>query len=389
MARPEFSPIFEEDESAIKGRMMGRISDEWRKEPGDFMYDAVAAAPQEVQLGEIQRDFILKSAFPQFADGIFLDYALASVGLTREAATANKRQLQVLADAGVNIPKGYAALSVIADGDGNPYEFTVDEAVAFAASGTQIVKLTCVATGAATNLPNGTQFIFQPPIPGIRTITDLGTTIAGQDEESDDSAYAKYEFKVQNPDTGGNKSDYVRWANDFEINNESVVSKAKCIPRWDGNGTVKVVLLGNDFKPATAEVVAAVQTYLDPGYPDPAKMGQGEGKAPGGAAVTVEAATALNIDVAATVQLYANANRATVKAAFEATLDKYLKEIAFAEIAGDDAHNNAPVVIAKIGSLLIGTEGVANYSGLTVNGGTVDVPVAISQVAIRGAVTFN
>lgn len=376
MARPTFTPVYEEDENTIKDRMLARLPGEWRKEPGDFAYDTIATSPLEVKQLQINQDNRLKHNFAQYAEGEFLDLKLAELGLTRGAATVNRRTLQITADAGVLIPENYIVTSVIQDGTGNPLEFTLDADATYAISEVQAVPITCSTTGAATNLPTGTEFLLKPPIPGVRIITDLGTNYAGQDTESDESAWSRYDYKLKHPDTGGNKHDYVRWSEEV-----TGVGKAKCIPRWAGNNTVKVILLGADFKPASGAVVADVQEYLDPD-----SEGLGEGKAPCGSAVTVVAATELLINVTATVT-YLASWEAAAKAAFEAAINAYLKDIALVSKAVDPTYNE-DVVYQKIAALLINTQGVANFTGLIINGGTADIPVPGQSTAVKGTVTI-
>lgn len=376
MARPDFTPVYEESESTIRDRMLGRIDDTWRKEPGDFMYDAVAAAPLEVKQLQTNQDATLKNAFAQYAEGQYLDDLMSEVGLTRAQATPNKRTLQVTAVAGVSVTAGQIFTNVVLDADGNPLQYTADAQVDFAADGTQNVEITCSTKGTIGNVLTGTEFSMLPPIPGVSTIVDAGTTTPGADTESDDSAFGRYDFKVKNPDTGGNKNDYVRWAQDV-----TGVGKAKTIPRWNGNGTVKVVIVGTDYKPATQAVVSDAQAYIDPG-----STGLGDGKAPCGAQVTAESATGLNIDVAATITYTQGADQAAALAAFEASLDSYLQSLVF---VNDVNGNPVPVVWAKVGGLLIGTNGVSNYANLTLNGAAADVPVGAEQVAVRGTVTLT
>lgn len=368
MSREEFVPVFEEDESVILGRMIDSVPDTWRKEVGDFMHDAVAPAAPEIKQLQIGQDEVLKNAFAIYAEEEYLDKKLAEVGMTRHPATPNIRRLAITADAGVTIPAGYEISAVIQGDDGNPLEYTTNALLTFSAADTLNVDLTAVEAGTVGNLATGSQFILMPPLPGVSQIVDLGTLTMGVDIESDEDAYVRYEFKIQNPDTGGNKSDYVRWTTDL-----AGVGAAQCIPRWDGNGTVKVVFVGEDMQP-DASLVTTVQNYLDPG-----SQGLGEGKAPLGAKVTVVTATAKNIDITATVtysQAYAVAD---VKDAFNAALQSYLTNLIF---------TGTPVIYNKVGSLLIGTPGVDNYSGLTINGGTVDVTVGAEEVAVKGTITI-
>src|SRR3990172_4038870 len=214
-SRPTFVPVFEETETAIRERMLARISDEWRKEPGDFIHDAVAPSPLEIKQLQINQDYILKNAFSQYAEDEYMDLALADAGLTRELATANQRSLTVVGEPGVRIPKDYTLTTVVLDTDGNPLEYKTDVEVIFGVDTTTLdLPLTCQTLGTIGNVAAGSQFILRPPIPGIKSITDTGTTIAARDQETDLEAWERLDFRRQNPDTGGNKNDYVRWVQD-------------------------------------------------------------------------------------------------------------------------------------------------------------------------------
>lgn len=368
--RKTFTPVFEETEETILARILEHEAlAAWRKEPGDYMYDAVAPDAAEIQLLQIGLDTVLRDRFAQYAEGDALDEILAGVGLVREAATYSKRSLTITADAGVSLAQGQKLTSLILDSTGTPLQFTLDAAVTFAAGSTsQAVAVTCTTAGTAGNLAAGSQFILTPTIPGIRSIVDNGITTAAQDAETDAAAFKRYDFLVNNPDTGGNKSDLKRWA-------ESVagVGASRIIPRWAGNMTSKIVIVGDDLAPASADLVAAVQAFMDPG-----STGLGDGKAPAGNKVTVVSAAALTVDITAAVTYYSGVSAATVKAAFTQAVEEYLAAIVFTDTA---------VSVAKIGSLLIGTYGVANYSGLQINGGTADLAVGTEQVAVIGAVT--
>lgn len=257
--RPTFNPVFEETEDAIRSRLVTRISDEWRKEPGDFMYDSVAPAAPEIKQLEANQDAVIKNSFALYAEGDKLDLKLAEIGLSRIQAVASKREIAVTADAGVVIPAGYTVSSIVLDTGGNPVELTADSSITFSSAGTQTLSITCKQAGVIGNLPTGTPFILVPPIPGIKTLSDGGITVLGTDTESDESAWSRYDFKVKHPDTGGNKNDYIRWVEPIDG-----VGKVKVIPRWAGNGTVKIILVDDNMDPVSPTVVDNVQEFLDP-----------------------------------------------------------------------------------------------------------------------------
>lgn len=376
MVRKVFQPVYEETETAIRDRMIAKVEAEgWRAEPGDFMYDAVAPSPAEVKQLQINQDLLLAGRFAQYATGSDLDDALAEVGLTRIGASANKRALLITADVGVVIPTGQQLYAVVLDKQGQPLKYAVDLAVTWSVNGAQVVNITAKTKGIIGNLAMGSQFILQPSIPGVRTIIDQGTTVVARDVEGDEDAWERYDFKINHPDTGGNKNDLVRWAQEV-----AGVGKAVCIPRWNGVNTSKVLLVGNDYTPALPAVVADGQAYLDPGA-----AGLGEGKAPMGNACTVAAADNLPVNITVTgIQYSTGAVPATVKAIFEASVRDYFKGLVF-EV--DTGNNPLSVIYNRILGLLTFTTGVSNFADLTLNGAKLDIGVGTTQVPTLGAVT--
>lgn len=368
--------MFEESESAIRDRLMARVPNTWRKEPGDFVYDTIATVPLEIKELQAQQDYVLQNAFAAYAVGGFLDSKVAEVGLKREAAKASKRTISITADAGVVIPSGYTVSLVILDSNGNPLEFTTDASTTFATAGTLSIPITCKTAGVVGNVPLGSQFILFPPLLGVRTIADGAVVSIGADAQSDDDLYEEYQDHVDHPDTGGNRYDYIRWAKEVEG-----VGAAKCIPIWNGGGTVKVVIVGSDMLPANASLVTTAQTYLDPGI-----TGLGDGVAPCGAKVTVVSATSLSINISATVTYSPGAVPVEVKTAYQTSVRDYLLELA--KLWETTVGANKPVLYQKLSALLSFTKGVDNFSNFTVNGATADITPATEQVAVLGTVTM-
>ena len=146
-------------------------------------------------------------------------------------------------------------------------------------------------------------------------------------------------------------------------------------PLARGNNTVEVVIIDQKKQPADSELVQKVQTHIDPN-----SEGLGNGAAPIGAKCYVAAATGLSINVSARVTVSLSADRETVIQNIKDNITEYLESIAFV---------NDFVSFARIGEAIIGTEGVEDYTNLTVNGGTSNVEVTDKQVAILGGVTIE
>lgn len=371
MVRPIFESVFEEDENVILDRMIDRIDDTWRKEPGDFMYDAIATVPQEVIDLQISQDTLLQNMHAQYAEGESLDLLLDEIGLTRFPAVKNQRTVHITADAGVVIPGGHKLVAIVTGEDGNPIEYVINNTATFTTALTMAIPITAVTAGIEANLATGSELSLVPPIAGVRLIVDAGTDIQGRDTESDLAAWQRYDFQVKNPDTGGNKNDYKRWASEVEG-----VGKAKVFPLWNGNGTVKVVLIDTEMQPISPSLLVTAQNYIDPG-----SSGRGEGQAPAGASVTAASGIPIALNLSANVVYENGADAVAAKASFTERLRQYLMTVAFTE-------PQMPIVYNRVGAMFFETPGINNYSNLLINGGAADIMPGPEEVAVIGTVSF-
>lgn len=372
--RPEFVPVFLQTDTEITEFLLSQIPDTWRKEVGDFPYDMIKPDVAQIMQLEISQDRTLQNAFPQYCEDERMDEHMAIRGLTRIEATANKRVLSIVADPGVRIPQGYTFTSVVTDEDGNPIEFTADKETIFLSEEAVDVRVTCNLTGSEGNLATGSEFILQPPIAGVASITDMGTVVMAAERESLDEAWTRILDKAENPDTGGNVHDYERWVVDGFYKEYGVkVGKVLVDMCWDkdngydGRGTVRIVVVDDDYGPLDASVVSDIKEYLDP----KAYEGYGYGKAPGGAVVTVITGTPYYIDISASVEYEKNVDRSTVLQQFTELVTDYVKSRVFNR--NEDTKELSPVVYKKIAAILGTLSGVSNYDNLTVNGGTEDI----------------
>lgn len=372
--RPEFVPVFLQTDTEITDFLLSQIPDTWRKEVGDFPYDMIKPDVAQIMQLEISQDRILQNAFPQYCEDERMDEHMAIRGLTRIEATANKRVLSIVADPGVRIPQGYTFTSVVTDEDGNPIEFTADKETIFLSEEAVDVRVTCNLTGSEGNLATGSEFILQPPIAGVASITDMGTVVMAAERESLDEAWTRILDKAENPDTGGNVHDYERWVIDGFYKEYGVkVGKVLVDMCWnkdngyDGRGTVRIIVVDDEYGPLDASIVSDIKEYLDP----KAYEGYGYGKAPGGAVVTVITGTSYYIDISASVEYEKNVDRSAVLQQFTELVTDYVKSRVFNR--NEDTKELSPMVYKKIAAILGTLSGVSNYDNLTVNGGTEDI----------------
>lgn len=388
--RPEYVPVFIQSANEIKEFLLGNIPDTWRKEVGDFPHDTILPDVAQVMQLEIMGDRILQNAFPQYCEDERLQDHMQVRGLTRTEATANKRILNIVADPGVRIPKGYTFTSVVVDGEGNPIEFTADSETLFLSEDAVEVRVTCKLTGPVGNLALGSEFILQPPVAGVTSIEDQGAIVVAAERESADEAWTRIKDKAENPDTGGNVNDYKRWViNGFYKEYGVRVGKVLVDICWDkenghdGRGTVRIICVGSDYEPLDNSIIADIKEYLDPAELE----GYGYGKAPGGAVVTVITGTRYPIAVAASVVYERDVDRNAVLQQFRDKLTEYIHSRVFDR--DEDTKELSPIAYNKIGAILGMLSGIANYSNLTVNGGTSDIKIEPFQIPELGEVTLT
>ncbi|RYD01655.1 hypothetical protein N752_29190 [Desulforamulus aquiferis] len=303
--------------------------------------------------------------------GKYLDLRCQEHGLSRRNAVKAAGQVKIIGTPGTMVPTG-TVVSTTADPLTNTrsVSFATTATATIAADGSVYVGIEAVEPGVKGNVSAGKINLMAIPVSGISSVINESTTTGGCDLESDSALLSRYLVKVQTPGTSGNKADYLNWA--LEVNG---VGNAQVIPLWDGPGTVKVVLLDTESKPAGQAIVDTVQAYI---APEPAR---GERKAPVGADVTVVPAAAISLDISAAVEYTGTKTLSDIRISFEKALQEYLKSIAFS--------SDPTARYVRIGSLLLDTEGVKDYSNLLVNGSESNAVVSEGQVAVMGTVNLS
>lgn len=117
------------------------------------------------------------------------------------------------------------------------------------------VKVECVVEGEVGNVPNGAINLVAQA--GFDSVSNSMLYMAGTDLEDQESYRKRILERKRNPERGGTKPDYKIWAESVEG-----VASALVVPLARGNGTVDIIITGVDG-PATTELVARVQEYID------------------------------------------------------------------------------------------------------------------------------
>ncbi len=328
---------------SILADMLSRVTSDVDKREGSVIYDALAPCALQLAQSYFYMDAYLDLVFGDTAIGAHLDRIVADSGLARKPATYAERK--VITTGPVDIGTRWGL-------DDTSYEIT--ELI----SG-NTYRARCEQIGAIGNQYSGTLENIDNVSGVTATLTDI--IASGEDIETDENLRARYYSRIRSAGTSGNIYNYRNWA--LEVPG---CGDAKVFPLWDGPGTVKVLVIDEDMA-------------IDPALPD-AVAAHIESVRPIGATVTVESPTGLTIDVEADVLLDGSRLLADVQNSFSATLSAYLNEIAFETYS---------VSYAKVGSLLLSTDGVQDYSGLLINSGTANITIAPDEMAVSGLVTLT
>lgn len=296
-------------------------------------------------------------SFVDETSGRFLDKNAAGYGITRKPGTAASVLLTFTGSVGTTIPAG--TLCVTQDGLG----FATDEALTLGESGSGTVTATADAVGTAYNVPAGAIISMQQAVSGVTSLTNEEAAAGGTDPETDAALFARLDAYKKTPPTSGNNRHYHQWA--LAVNGVGAASVIRC---WDGPGTVKVIIADMALRPVEEELRAEVAAYIETQRPVTAE-------------VTVESAAGVPVEVSVTVTTDGTVSKPATEQTLTERLAEYLGEIAFTE--------GAEVVYNRVLAIVMGLPGVTDCSGLTVNGGTANVPLDATQLPMLGTVTVN
>jgi len=355
---------YSETSAVILARMIGNVSSDIDTTEGSLTYDALSPtsielAQQEANLDQVAAMFDLSNlSGDELATRIY-----QRTGLTRIPATYAFTSVTITGTGTVNVGDLVQTLG------GIQFKSTVQQAI----TTTGNVNVQAVVAGSSGMVPSNQIIQFPVALSGLVSVTNASPTQDGFDVETDAALLQRYYTYIQNPSTGGNIAAFTNSIKAF-----SGVGGVQVYPTWNGNNTVKLVIIDANMLPPSSTLLAAVQTFMDPGV-----QGLGLGAAPFGAFTTVAGATANTITIGFTSvrdPAYTDAQR---QANVQASLTAYFQSIAF--IASS-------VSYAKIGATIEATAGFLDYSALLVNGGTVNIPLtytsALTQTPVLGVVTF-
>lgn len=351
----------EKTEDSIHKEMLNSVDDSYEKSQGNLVFDVLRAIAIQLSIiwTALQR-IVLKRDVTNLEDEELDLYVEQNSYIKRKPSTyAFCDQVEVTGNGVLSIHDVFETESGIA--------FHPDKD--YTVSGSQIINVVCMVPGEVGNVPAHAIQYMPATIKGITSVNNLVPSRDGFNQESDASLIARYLEAKRTPATSGNKHHYLVWAkNTYGVGDAEVLSLER------GPNTLEIVVVDRDFRPASDEIVSNAQAYIDPG-----SNGRGEGQAPIGAHAYVVSATGLPVNVNMCLTLTQGYEKDQVMINLQESLSEYFKTLFRAN----------QVSYAKVGKVVIDTEGVEDYTDLTLNGGTAPISIPRKQVPIVGEVNVS
>lgn len=299
--------------TVIRKRILDNIESDIDKREGSVTSNLISPLAEEVAKSYLAISEILGVGFIEDTFNDYLEKRTSEFGIYRKAGVNATGVITVEGVKGVVIPVG--TLVKI-----NDLEFKILDEGEINKSGSLELSVIATNIGYKYNLEEGTALEFVENIKGVTSIKVKEDFINGADVESDDELRDRFRVFINNPRTSGNIYHYQEWALECEG-----IGKAKVYPLWNGNGTVKVMVTGNNNRPVGQDLLEQCKAYI-------------ETQRPIGATVTVTTPTVLNVDVSIRFNLNPNCTLAEVTQEIKELLKDYIesseKAIIYTKIFG-------------------------------------------------------
>lgn len=343
--------------------------------PGGFYYDLTQPLVLEIaRLWDFASAEVPAAIYVAYSWGENLDDHGETIDVPRKDKAYATGEVTFKGDEGTIIGVGAQIGTAQTDPDEDPPSYLTTGSGTIGASGELTLPVKAEEAGAASNVAAGAAAFLLSPIEGVESVANDEAITGGADVESDASYRARLLLELGAAQGAGNVADYKRWALAHEG-----IGFVTVIPLWAGAGTVKVVITDEENNPVSASVVESLQNELDP------IPGEGAGKAPVGAVVTVATPTSKTVNVKAKVELSngytldGTGGTIAVRSDLERVLSEYIDRLA----PGDD------VLLNKTESRFFLVEGVHDIVSVKLNEVAGTVVIGSSEVAQLGTVSLE
>ena len=325
----------------IRQRILDNISIDIDKREGSFTSNMVSALAEELAKAYINMSDILSLGFIEDTFDTYLDKRVSEFGVYRKQGSKAIGEIKVEGKEGAIITNGTLIKA-------NDLYFTVLNDIELPID--NILYVEANEVGYKYNLLANTEFELVEKNDKVTKLINESNFTKGVDIESDEELRKRFVKVVNNPSTSGNKAHYEEWA--LEVDG---VGRAIVYPLWNGNGTVKVMIIGNDNKPVNEDIINNCKLHIEENMPI-------------GCQLTVTTPTNLDATIVATIELKEGYEIEEVKQEFEAKINEYLKSV------------TNEFTYSKVYGLLANIIGIEDIGTLTINGGNSNITISEDKI---------
>lgn len=345
-------------------RMLDRVPDTVDKREGSIIYDALAPAAAELVQAYVTLESYLDLVFVDTSSGEHLTRLCSQFGIDRQSATYAIRK------------------ATFKDGQGNLFNvpvgsrYTIDT-LAYCVTDKMAegeFKVKCETAGAIGNTSFG-NLIPADYVAGLATAILEDVLIPGEEEESDSQLKERYFEYVREPAFGGNIADYKR-----KVKELNGIGAVKVFPVWNGDGTVKLVILDSAFNIPSSTLIEYVKNEVAPDDGE-----NGLGIAPIGHSVTVVGAGSTVVNIGITITLASGYSKENVTESIRNTINEYICTIR----ESWEENETLIVRLAHVDSRALDVEGVLDVASTTINGTNSNLQIEASNVPVLGEVVVT
>ena len=304
----------------------------------------------------VQADWVAQQAFPQTAEGEFLDRHARLRGVERKEAVAAVGTVRFTAGETVQedraIPEGTVCMTA-----GLVRFETTREAAIRAGELTADVPVRALEPGAAGNIPAGAVVSMAVAPVGVASCTNPAPFAGGADGEDDESLRARVLDTFKRLPNGANAAFYQQGALSFDQ-----VAAAAVIPRPRGVGSVDVVVSTLAGQP-DEDLLEALTAYF-------------EERREIAVDVQVKATIPRTVDLSLKIRPAAGLAFETVKERVEETVRGWFD----GRLLGQD------ILLARLGDLIYHCDGVDNYQ---IVAPAADTAVEAGELPVLGTLTVE
>ena len=237
------------DQATILARMLEQLPQRYDISVGSVFRDLLATVA--IELAAEYKDTVLEfeKCLIEKAINNDLDNLLNDFGFYRKSATKASGYVTFTGEPEAVIPFGTSVSTGL-------ITYTTTRVGIIDNSRTVTVPIECSFAGESGNTAVDTVTIIPISIENIYSVTNEDAITGGSNVETDTELRARCTAYYSNSSTSGNAADYEAWAKEVDG-----VGFAKCIPVWNGGGTVKVIIADVDNR-ATNDLIDTVYNHI-------------------------------------------------------------------------------------------------------------------------------